>query len=83
MVAVCLSICLFEVIKVSRPPKCTIECLCVIEILLTMINNFFPFISFVFAKRDGTDEATDGGTDTAAYRDAETHLKSVVIVCIF
>ena len=28
--AVCLSICLFEVIKVSWPPKFTIECLCVI-----------------------------------------------------
>ena len=28
--AVCLSICLFEVIKVSWPPKFTIQCLCVI-----------------------------------------------------
>ena len=31
MAAVCLSICLFWVIKLSWPPKCTIECLCVIH----------------------------------------------------
>ena len=30
MVAVFLSICLFEIIKVNWPPKCTIECPCVI-----------------------------------------------------
>ena len=42
-----------------------------IEIRLTMIYNFFPFISFVFA----THIKTDGGTDTATYRNAETHLK--------
>ena len=30
MVAICLSICLFEIIKVNWPPKFTIECLCVL-----------------------------------------------------